>query len=56
MSLSVNVSAAVNSGSKIYYDYSKGCYDEIQDFIHSISIVEELQSRNADVDVAFEFI
>ena len=29
MSLSVNVSAAVNCGSKFYYDYSKGCYNEI---------------------------
>ena len=54
MALSMNVCAAVNSGSKFYYDYSKGCYNEIQDFIHSVSIVEELQSSNADV--AFEFI
>ena len=42
-SLSMKASAAVNS-------------DEIQDLVRSISIVEELQSNNADIDVAFEFI
>ncbi|KAK2708822.1 hypothetical protein QYM36_014443 [Artemia franciscana] len=56
MSLSMTVSAAVNSGSKFYYYQSMGCYDDIQHFIRSLSIVEELQSSNADVDVALEFI
>ena len=56
MFLSINVSAAVNSGSKFYYYHSMGCYDDIQHFIRSLSIVEELQSSNADVDVALEFI
>ena len=56
MSLSMNESAAVSSGSKFYYYYSKNCYNEIQDLIHSVSVVEELQSSNADVDVTFELI